>query len=268
MRRLRALGHALGLVLVGVVILVVVVVRLCHFLHLVVVVGRLCQIICTYFQRAAQQFGPEARAKAIVFLEIAMGVGGFTYLCVAASCCGSCYVEPCVHPAGLKMLYKVNSSLCFAGITTGMFLCFLAGWGCLLTLRRRASVMGFGHFFGAVCVTFLVCVQSAGMWGDEARLLQEFTAKRIYEYAVIDSVYQQMRIKQNRALHRSCRFLFIISVIFSIALMILAPLYFLSRDVYDGDPDADTDADPNRRQGDGTENPVRKTRPAEAEELL
>ncbi|KAJ1462491.1 hypothetical protein M885DRAFT_610533 [Pelagophyceae sp. CCMP2097] len=187
------------------------------------------------FAQHMQGYDSEFRAKALVGIELAMGFGGFLFLCVSASCCGSCYVEPCVHPAGLKMLYKVNSSLCFAGVTTGMFFCFLSGWGVLLTLRRRASVMGFGHFFGAVCVTFLVAVQSAGMWGAEATLLEEFTHKSIYEEAVIDGLYQQVRVRQNRALHRSARFLFTLSVLFSIALMILAPLYFVSRDVFEDD---------------------------------
>lgn len=175
----------------------------------------------------------ESRAKALCLIFFGMGVMGFLYLCVAASTCGACYVTPCVHPPGLKMLYTVNSSLCFAGSTTGMFFCFLSGWGALLTLRRRASVMGFGHFFGATCVTFLVAVQSAGMWGAEATLLEQFGYRKVYEEAVIDGIYEQVRVKPNHALHRACRFLFTISVLMSVALMILAPLYFVSRDVYE-----------------------------------
>ena len=202
------------------------------------------------------------RAQILFGMLLGMGVGGFLYLCVSASTCGACYVDPCVHPPGLKLLYKVNSSLCFAGVSTGMFFCFLSGWGALLTLRRRASVMGFGHFFGACCVTFLVAVQAAGMWGAESTLLEEFGARKIFEEAIIDGMhdrrrrrdeppkerkktgalgtsgerrYEQVRVRPNKALHKSCRFLFTTAVLFSIALMFLAPLYFVSRDVYEDD---------------------------------
>ena len=179
------------------------------------------------------------RAQLLFGILLGMGIGGFLYLCVSASTCGACYVDPCVHPPGLKMLYKVNSSLCFAGVSTGMFFCFLSGWGGLLTLRRRASVMGFGHFFGACCVTFLVAVQAAGMWGAEATLLEEFGAREVYEEAIIDGMYEQVRVKPNKALHRSARFLFTTAVLFSIALMCLAPLSFVSRDVYEDDDAAE-----------------------------
>mmetsp|Transcript_22838 Transcript_22838/g.68575 ORF Transcript_22838/g.68575 Transcript_22838/m.68575 type:complete len:251 (+) Transcript_22838:174-926(+) len=175
------------------------------------------------------------RAQLLFGGFLAMGVAGFLFLCVSASTCGACYVDPCVHPPGLKTLYKVNSSLCFAGVSSGMFFCFLSGWGALLTLRRRASVMGFGHFFGSCCVTFLVAVQSAGMWGAESTLLEEFAARKIYEEAIVDGMYEQVRVKPNKALHKSCRFLFTTSVLFSVALMCLAPLYFVSRDVYEDD---------------------------------
>ena len=129
------------------------------------------------------------RAQLLFAILLGMGVTGFLFLCVSASTCGACYVDPCVHPPGLKTLYKVNSSLCFAGVSSGMFFCFLSGWGALLTLRRRASVMGFGHFFGSCCVSFLVAVQAAGMWGAEATLLEEFGARKIYEEAIVDGMY-------------------------------------------------------------------------------
>lgn len=188
------------------------------------------------------------RAQLLFGILLGMGLGGFLYLCVSASTCGACYVDPCVHPPGLKLLYKVNSSLCFAGVSTGMFFCFLSGWGALLTLRRRASVMGFGHFFGACCVTFLVAVQAAGMWGAESTLLEEFGAREIYEEAIIDGMYEQVRVKPNKALHRSARFLFTTAVLFSIALMFLAPLYFVSRDVYEDDAVGDQVTDSLRQR--------------------
>ena len=102
-----------------------------------------------------------------------------------------------------KTLYKVNSSLCFAGVSSGMFFCFLSGWGALLTLRRRASVMGFGHFFGSCCVSFLVAVQAAGMWGAEATLLEEFGARKIYEEAIVDGMYEQVRVRPEQSVAQS-----------------------------------------------------------------
>ena len=48
--------------------------------------------------------------------------------------------------------------------------------------------MGFGHFFGSCCVSFLVAVQAAGMWGAEATLLEEFGARKIYEEAIVDGM--------------------------------------------------------------------------------
>ena len=188
------------------------------------------------------------RAQLLFAILLGMGVTGFLFLCVSASTCGACYVDPCVHPPGLKTLYKVNSSLCFAGVSSGMFFCFLSGWGALLTLRRRASVMGFGHFFGSCCVSFLVAVQAAGMWGAEATLLEEFGARKIYEEAIVDGMYEQVRVRPNKALHKACRFLFTTAVLMSLALMALAPLYFLSRDVYEDSSDGERAADSLREQ--------------------
>ncbi|KAH8089949.1 hypothetical protein JL720_6243 [Aureococcus anophagefferens] len=142
------------------------------------------------------------RAQLLFGMLLGMGIGGFLYLCVSASTCGACYVDPCVHPPGLKLLYKVNSSLCFAGVSTGM----------------------------------------PGMWGAESTLLEEFGAKEVYEEAIIDGMYEQVRVKPNKALHRSARFLFTTAVLFSIALMFLAPLYFVSRDVYEDEEAAAEDA--------------------------
>ena len=99
----------------------------------------------------------ETRAKVIFVLLCLLGLCGFLYVCVVFTTCGACYIKPCCVPLdSLENLYKVNSSLCFVGATTGMFFFCLSGWGALLTLRRRASVMGFGHFFGvSILVKFL-----------------------------------------------------------------------------------------------------------------
>ena len=99
--------------------------------------------------------------------------------------------------------------------------------------------MGFGHFFGSCCVSFLVAVQAAGMWGAEATLLEEFGARKIYEEAIVDGMYEQVRVRPNKALHKACRFLFTTAVLMSLALMALAPLYFLSRDVYEDSDDGE-----------------------------
>ena len=63
--------------------------------------------------------------------------------------------------------------------------------------------------------------------------------EHVYEEAIIDGMYEQVRVKPNKALHRSARFLFTTAVLFSIALMCLAPLYFVSRDVYEDDDAAE-----------------------------
>ena len=46
-------------------------------------------------------------------------------------------------------------------------------------------------------------VQAAGMWGAEATLLEEFGARKIFEEAIVDGMYQQVRVRPNRALHKS-----------------------------------------------------------------
>lgn len=198
-----------------------------------------------------QRIPIELRAKAIFGLLLGIGMGGFLFLCVSASTCKACYVDPCLHPYSMSKLYQVNSSVCFAGATTGMFFCFLSGWGALLTLRRQSSVMGFGHFFGASCVTFIMAVQSAGMWGAESALMQFFGENDVEVTAYVKDVYmaQTYHIKPNKPLHRASKFLFTDAVLISIAIMLLAPLYFVSRDVY-GEPDLQY----NRAKGDSTLN--------------
>ena len=129
-----------------------------------------------------------------------MGVTGFLFLCVSASTCGACYVDPCVHPPGLKTLYKVNSSLCFAGVSSGMFFCFLSGWGALSRCGGERRSWGL-VIFSEVGVSFLVAVQAAGMWGAEATLLEEFGARKIYEEACPshnDGMYEQVRVRRYR----------------------------------------------------------------------
>jgi hypothetical protein len=107
--------------------------------------------------------------------------------------------------------------------------------------------MGFGHFFGSCCVSFLVAVQAAGMWGAEATLLEEFGDQKIFEEAIVDGMYEQVRVRPNKALHKSARFLFTTSVLLSLALMVLAPLYFLSRDVYEDNDEGERGAESLRR---------------------
>lgn len=178
------------------------------------------------------------RSKLIFALLLGLGIGGFLFLCVSASTCGACYISPCVYPDGMEELYTVNASLCFSGATTGLFFCFLSGWGATLTIRRKSSVMGFGHFFGATCVAFLMAAQSAGMWGSEATLIQAFADHPVdMTYFVRDSpgIEQYSRVTENEPLHRACSFLFTVSVVVSLVLMVLAPTYFVSRDVYDRD---------------------------------
>ena len=57
-----------------------------------------------------------------------------------------------------------------------------------------------------------------------------------------------MRVRPNKALHKACRFLFTTAVLMSLALMALAPLYFLSRDVYEDSDDGERAADSLREQ--------------------
>lgn len=204
-----------------------------------------------------QRIPIELRAKAIFALLLGVGIGGFLFLCVAASTYKACYVDPCLHPLSMSKLYQVNSSVCFAGATTGMFFCFLSGWGALLTLRRRSSVMGFGHFFGASCVTFIMAVQSAGMWGAESALMQFFSDNyvEVTAYLKDNPIPKPYHIKPNKPLHRASKFLYTDAVLISIAIMLLAPLYFVSRDVYD-----DPDVQPNRAKGDSTLNSRARSR--------
>jgi len=180
----------------------------------------------------------ETRAKAIFTLLLGIGIGGFLFLCVSGSTCGACYMDPCYcfKDNKLKGLCMFRSSVCFAGVTSGMFFCFLASWGALLTLRRRSSIMGFGHFFGATCVSFLVAVQSAGMWGAEASLLESFRGRTLggvdaESWASLDDTV----VSPNKGLLRAARFLYTVAVCVSCALLVLGPLYFVSHDVYDED---------------------------------
>lgn len=186
-------------------------------------------------------FDSEWRAKAIFTLLMMLGLCGFLFLCVTWTVCGQCYIEPCCVPPDdldvLGLLYHVNSSLCFGGTTTGLFFCFLAGWGAILTLKRRASVMGFGHFFGAACVTILVAVQSAGMWGAELRILERLRDSKpeaiCADQDADDYDDEVVTLRPNHNLRQATQFLFSMSVIISIIVIALAPLYFVSRDVYD-----------------------------------
>ena len=57
-----------------------------------------------------------------------------------------------------------------------------------------------------------------------------------------------MRVRPNKALHKACRFLFTTAVLMSLALMALAPLYFLSRDVYEDSDAGERAADSLREQ--------------------
>uniref|UniRef100_A0A7S3K4H4 Uncharacterized protein n=1 Tax=Aureoumbra lagunensis TaxID=44058 RepID=A0A7S3K4H4_9STRA len=178
----------------------------------------------------------ETRARVLFGLCCALGLCGFLFLCVTWASCGCCYVDPCCVPKDrLRNLYFVNNSLCFSGTTAGLFYCFLAGWGTLLTLRRRASKMGFGHFFGAACVTFLVAVQGAGMWSAEAQLLDDFHIKKPRAWCSNDEDLsgQETIFNANHGLRKRMHFLFSESIIISIIIAILAPIYFISRDVYD-----------------------------------
>lgn len=183
----------------------------------------------------------ETRAKLIFALLLGLGIGGFLYLCVAASTCQCCYFEGCYGFPDFDNIYRVNSALCFAGGTTGSFFCFLSGWGAMLTIRRRSSIMGFGHFFGASCVTFLIAVQSAGLWSSQANILRYYV-----DHVVHSPCSDEVIAKPNMVLYRATKFLFDVALLISIDILILAPLYFLSRDVYE-DSEASLHAVSRRR---------------------
>ena len=177
--------------------------------------------------RAPTQMDAAGRAQLLFAILLGMGVTGFLFLCVSASTCGACYVDPCVHPPGFEDPVQGQLVVMLRRSVVRHVLLLPRDGARFLTLRRRASVMGFGHFFGSCCVSFLVAVQAAGMWGAEATLLEEFGARKIYEEAIVDGMYERVKVRPNKALHKACRFLFTTAVLMSLALMALAPLYFI-----------------------------------------
>ena len=83
--------------------------------------------------------------------------------------------------------------------------------------------MGFVIFSDrAACPSWWPCRRRA--CGARKRRCSKNSARKIYEEAIVDGMYEQVRVRPNKALH-ACRFLFTTAVLMSLASGFGAPVF-------------------------------------------
>lgn len=122
----------------------------------------------------AQDFGGYSHPKYQTLLALALvGMFGFIYMIATFGVIGHCYYSPCYEGGGIIFVWKVNASISWPAMLSGIF--FLAtglgGWHHIRT--KNVSADSAGILTGLTLANTVIAFGNCFVWGCQKLLMQE-----------------------------------------------------------------------------------------------